>query len=168
MGHGQYTPGGPCVQIHYFKCIVQAYTTDFKDKMEDIKRDLGELIKEFKVFFSNKDIMQHGYDKKLHNDWHIMTFALYLQLLLKGAHGGDEVYQLLVTVPGEAVEAIQALFQRTDAQDQDMEIEDPEGDEGIADVDVELLEGAFSIKLDLNWMCQFTKLGLERIRSRRL
>ena len=84
---------------------------------------------------------------------------------------GGEFY-LFVTVPGEVVEALNELFQKTDAQvqdqDQDMEIEDPEEDEGIADVDVKLLEGFFGIKLDFNWMCQFTKLGLERIRSRRL
>ena len=113
--------------------------------------------------------MQQGYDKKLQNDWHLMKLARYLQLLIQKAEAGGEFY-LFVTVPGEVVEAINALFQKTDAQvqDQDMEIEDLEEDEGIADVDVELLEGFFGIKLDFNWMCQFTKLGLERIWSRRL
>ena len=140
-----------------------------RDVPENIKKDLEELIQEFKAFFDNKDIMQQGYDKKLHNDWHLMKFARYLQLLIQKAEAGGEFY-LFVTVQGEVLEALHELFQKTDAQvqDQDMEIEDPEEDEGIADVDVKLLEGFFGIKLDFNWMCQFTKLGLERIRSRRL
>ena len=144
-----------------------------RDVAENIKKDLGELIQEFKAFFNNKDIMQQGYDKKLHNDWHLMKFARYLQFLIQKAEAGGEFF-LFVTIPGEVVEALHELFQKTDAQvqvqdqDQDMEIEDPEKDEGIADVDVMLLEGAFGIKLNFNWMCQFTKLGLERIRSRRL
>ena len=44
------------------KLLKAAKLAAFNDKMEDIKRDLGELIQEFKAFFSNKDIMQQGYD----------------------------------------------------------------------------------------------------------
>ena len=143
----------------------------FNDKMEDIKRDLGELIQEFKVFLDNKDIMQQGYDKKLHNDYHLMSFAIYLQLLIQrvGAEGAGDEFYLSAEIPGEVVEAIQALFQKTDAQEQDQgEVGDPEEDEGIADMDVEILEGTFDVKIRLNFICQFTKLGLERIRSRSL
>ena len=140
-----------------------------RDVPENIKEDLEELIQEFKAFFNKKDIMQQGYDKKLHNDWHLMTFARYLQLLLnKGAEDAGDEFFMFVTIPGEVVEAIKALYWKTDDQDQDMEIEDPEEDEGIADMDVEILEGTFSTKIRLNFICQFTKLGLERIRSRRL
>merc|ERR1712227_401642 len=139
--------------------------------MEDIKRDLGELIQEFKVLLDNKDIMQQGYIKKLHIDCHIMTFAMYLQLLIQrvGAEGAGDEFYLSATITGEVVEAIQALFQKTDAQEQDQgEVGDPEEDEGIADMNVEILEGTFDVKIGLNFICQFTKLGLERIRSRRL
>ena len=112
--------------------------------------------------------MQQGYDKKLHNDWHLMKFARYLQLLIQKAEAGGEFF-LFVTIPGEVVEAIQALFQKTDDQEQEqVEVGDPEEDEGVADMDVEILEGTFDVKIRLNFICQFTKLGLERIRSRRL
>ena len=118
---------------------------------ENIKKDLGELIQEFKAFFNNKDIMQQGYDKKLHNDWHLMKFARYLQLLIQKAEAGGEFY-LFVTVPGEVVEAIKALFQKTDDQEQEQDnaVGDPEEDEGITDMDVEILEGTFDAKIRLN------------------
>ena len=142
----------------------------FNDKMEDIKRGLGELIQEFKVLLDNKDIMQQGYNKKLHNDWHLMTFAIYLQLLIGvGAEGAGDEFYLSATIPGEVVEAIKTLFQKTDDQEKEqVEVGDPEEDEGIADMDVEILEGTFDVKIRLNFICKFTKLGLERIRSRRL
>ena len=143
-----------------------------RDVPENIKKDLEELIQEFKAFFDNKDIMQQGYDKKLHNDYHLMSFAIYLQLLIQrvGAEGAGDEFYLSGEIPGEVVEAIKALFQKTDDQEQEQDnaVGDPEEDEGITDMDVEILEGTFDAKIRLNFICQFTKLGLERIRSRSL
>ena len=100
--------------------------------MENIQRDLGELIQKFQVLFNNEDIEQWEWewDRKKHNDWQILKFAHHLQVHIQRQRDvdedvdvdeGDEFSHLIVPTRGEVIVALHALFEDTEEEDNEEE-----------------------------------------------
>ena len=136
--------------------------------MENIQRDLGELIQEFQVLFNSLFFLfeQQECDRKKHNDWQIMTFALHLQVLVQRQRAeGDEFSPLIVPIRGEAIKALYALFQGKDYEESDIEVEDMEEEK----MENRTLEGrVFHLPYNHSRIRRFILLGNERVRSRTL
>ena len=150
------------------RSTTSSVSTKFKDKMENIQRDLGELIQKFQVLFNNEDIEQWEWewDRKKHNDWQILKFAHHLQVHIQrraeaeAEAEGDEFSSLPLILPirGEVIVALHALFEGTeeeDTEEEDMEIRT-------------FKEKVFRLPYNHSRIRRFISLGYERARSRTL
>ena len=132
--------------------------------MENIQRDLEELIQKFQVLFNNEDIEQWEWewDRKKHNDWQILKFAHHLQVLIQrraeAEAEGDEFSHLIVPTRGEAIEALHALFEDTEEEDNE--------EEGMETWTFK--EKVFHLPWNHSRIRRFISLGYERARSRTL
>ena len=132
--------------------------------MENIQRDLEELIQKFQVLFNNEDIEQWEWewDRKKHNDWQILKFAHHLQVLIQrraeAEAEGDEFSHLIVPTRGEAIEALHALFEDTEEEDNE--------EEGMETWTFK--EKVFHLPWNHSRIRRFISLGNERARSRTL
>ena len=151
-------------EIQVIRSTTSSVSTKFKDKMENIQRDLGELIQEFQVLFNSTDVEQQEWDRKKHNDWQILKFALHLQVHIQRQRAeGDEFSHLIVPIRGEAIEALHALFEDTEEEDTEEEDMEEEGMETGT-----FKEKVFHLPLKHSWIHRFILLGHDRVRSRSL
>ena len=153
------------------RSTTSSVSTKFKDKMENIQSDLGELIQKFQVLFNNEDIEQWEWewDRKKHNDWQILKFAHHLQVHIQrraeaeAEAEGDEFSHLPLILPikGEVIVALHALFEDTEEEDNEEE-DTEEGDMKT------FKEKVFPLPWNHSRIRRFISLGYERARSRTL
>ena len=162
-------------EIQVIRSTTSSVSTKFKDKMENIQRDLEELIQKFQVLFNNEDIEQWEWewDRKKNNDWQILKFAHHLQVHIQrraeaeaeaeaeGEAEADEFFPLIVPTRGEAIEALHALFEDTEEEDNEEEDTEEEGMETFR-------EKVFHLPWNHSRIRRFISLGYERARSRTL